>query len=317
MSRLPEVCVVIRAAGERTLDHCVALLEGQVSSRNITVLNERPFAEAVRRTLEIGSQSGCPWTLAVDADVLVFGDALRVLLTEAVRAPQNCFSVEAKVVDRLFGGPRAAGIHLFRSALLEPALELVDEGARTHRPEHTVRSGMNARGCSTVWMEAVVGLHDYEQYRRDYYRKGFVHAQKHSHYLGILEPMWTRRARADADFAAALAGAAQGAIEGGIAATDITRFGPTDFQRYLPDVSEHAPLGVGARPDVEGIRRGFTPEPEFLVYDSEHRKLILRETAAAAAAGANCAAAPSRQTWMASRLRGLLRGWRSRRPRVF
>jgi hypothetical protein len=202
VTAIENVTVVIRSCGERTTGACRALVETIFSPECVHAIQERPFALAVRRTFELGLDAARPWTLAIDADILVRPDALRAFVARADAAPPRCFELQGRILDLPFGGPRPAGPHLFRTALLDRARAHAAEGEARLRPEGHVIEQMAAEGFPFLEGDSVLGLHDYEQQHTDLFRKAAVHAHKHRDPMRILEPMWRRLARKDPDFRA-------------------------------------------------------------------------------------------------------------------
>ena len=67
---LDSVIVVIRASNERTFDLCKALCLAQ-GVESLSIVQEVPFEEALRKCYEIGIASNKKWMVTVDADVSV------------------------------------------------------------------------------------------------------------------------------------------------------------------------------------------------------------------------------------------------------
>ena len=65
------VTVIIRSAGERTVEYCKYLLSRQATEENIVIIEETPFSAAIKKSFQIGIDRGYKWTLCIDADVLV------------------------------------------------------------------------------------------------------------------------------------------------------------------------------------------------------------------------------------------------------
>lgn len=223
-SQTNAVTVVIRSCGERTSEFCQHLVEQQVSSQHVHLIEIAPFSDALVRTFEIGLDAGRAWTAAVDADVLVHPHAISTLMKAAERIDPRVFEFQANIFDKLFQGPRSGGIHLYRTELLAKALPYAQRREVVHRPEFHVIQQMETRGYPQQLFDFVVGLHDFEQYLCDYYRKGFVHAQKHADLLTFLEPMWSRLAVTDIDFQFVLTGMRAGLAAGGVATTNKQHF---------------------------------------------------------------------------------------------
>src|SRR5690625_7898401 len=96
-----DVVVIIRAAGERTEGLCKKLILDQgVQSDKIHLIHEVPFSAALRKSYEIGIESGCRWTLCVDADLLLRPGSISEIITQDVTKHQNIADRRGRVVDR-------------------------------------------------------------------------------------------------------------------------------------------------------------------------------------------------------------------------
>jgi hypothetical protein len=200
----PDVAVIIRGVGERTEHLCYHLITGQIMAKNINVIHETPFSAALKKSFEIGLQAGCKWTLVVDADVLVRPTIVKELIARAHKLPSSVFALQTEMLDKFFGGIRVGGIKLYRTSMLEEAVVLVPEV--DVRPETFVIKNMHKKGRYVDISDLVCGIHDFEQYYRDIFRKGFAHAIKHADFANILCPYWERMSASDNDFAVLLAG---------------------------------------------------------------------------------------------------------------
>lgn len=272
------VTVVIRSAAERTVDLCRSLLLQQLPAEHLHCIQESPFSRAVTRTFELGLEANLPWTAAVDADVFVRPNAITQLVDAAEQAGPDVFEAQSDFFDKLFQGPRSGGIHLYRTSMLDQALEFSRREEVTHRPEFHVIQQMIGAGYRQQLFDFLIGIHDFDQYRRDYYRKGFVHAQKHASVLDFLEPMWQRHSEFDLDFKATLIGMAAGREAGGIAKTDIRAFDDS----VTAQLAEH---GLTEKPainqsehqsvDIEQQLANLETAPEFLEWQ-RHEQQALR-----------------------------------------
>lgn len=205
-----DILAVIRSSGERTQDACRRLLELQVPAAHVVVVEDRPFEATLRRTCAIGAGSGARWMMTLDADVLLRDGSVDLLLAQAERMPGHGFQIEGVVFDKLSGTLRRAGQRIYRAALLERALELIPADGTEMRPEMTTIERMRARGFPSHTAPVVMGVHDFEQYYRDLYRKAFMHAHKHLVWLTPFIERWRAGAPSDPDFAVALRGLSDG-----------------------------------------------------------------------------------------------------------
>lgn len=174
----PSVLLILREAGERTLDACLAGLRAQLPDERVRVLRERPFSAAVRRGLEIGASERPEWLFTLDADVLLTPTAIADLLALCESAPGDCFHVKGLLVCRFFGGTQPRGFHAFRGSLLERALGCSGRDPHTTRPETAIVRRMEALGHRSVYAGTVLGLHDHGQWLRHVYLKMLLRTQK-------------------------------------------------------------------------------------------------------------------------------------------
>ncbi|GGD02390.1 hypothetical protein [Hyunsoonleella pacifica] len=207
---LNNVTVVIRSVGERTSKACYNAIAGQVSEDNIFVVNKTPFSEAVRANFEIGINQNLPWTLSVDADLILSENAVRSMVDAFSKLKGNYFIYQGWVYDKFFNGFRTGGPHLYRTSLLEQAITYLPHKDSNLRPESSIYVEMQKLGYGYYVDKTYFGLHDFEQSKRDIYRKFFLHAKKHKTQLKRFLDTWKDRILIDNDFIYALKGLADG-----------------------------------------------------------------------------------------------------------
>jgi hypothetical protein len=210
MQPVSDMIAVIRCAGERTVDTCRMLLEEQVPPSQVFVAGEYPFEATLRRTYEIGLESNARWLMSLDADVLLRRGGVACLLAEAERMPRHAFQIEGLVFDKLTGTLRRAGQRIYRVELLPHALDLIPGEGMEIRPEMATLEKMEAEGFPSLRAGVALGVHDFEQFYRDLYRKAFLHAHKHVIWLSPFVERWRTGATTDVDFVVALRGLADG-----------------------------------------------------------------------------------------------------------
>ena len=205
--------MIVRSTGERTAELCHALLAEELGGTvEVAVVRESPFCEAVRRAFEIGCQAGRKWTLMVDADVVPRAGGVRAAIEFVEGQPEDLFVCLGMVLDKFFFNERQAGYHVYRTDLLPKALdEFTPAIANSIRPENQLMLRMCELGSRyAVFRDRVAGLHDYDQFYRDIYRKAFVHAKKHPQLVRLLLNGWLERSEEDSDFLIAFIGARAG-----------------------------------------------------------------------------------------------------------
>jgi hypothetical protein len=205
------VTIIIRSAQERTEQLCQDLILAQgVDPGNVVIVRKAPFSAALRKSFEIGIERGLPWTFCVDADLLLRPGSIQCMLEFAEKQPENVCEVQGYILDKFFGGPRPGGVHLYRSSLLSKALSFMPKDGFDIRPEFQILQIMQSKGYPWVSVPYVVGLHDFEQYYRDIFRKCFVQAHKHEYLTDLFLSIWRDGAEDDMDYWVALQGFAAG-----------------------------------------------------------------------------------------------------------
>jgi|GEM_PF-2734839 len=189
-----DVTVVIRAVGERTLDACYHIVTQQVPPAQVETIREVPFSRAVQRTFEIGLTHNRPFTLAVDADMLLLPNAIDDIITHMKSHSKSIFVLRGPIIDKLMLFKRIGGPHLYQTDLLEKALSFAEDAKAQMRPETYVGTQMQSLGHESAFVEQSFALHDFEQHYTDIFRKSIVHAHKHRRTLTYLESAWEQLA---------------------------------------------------------------------------------------------------------------------------
>ena len=205
-----ELTIVVRTAEERTEAVCMDLMRKLHSENNVFRVQEKPFAKALEKSFNIGLQQGKKWLLCNDADVLPSPFLLDFLSKEVAAHQEDVFEYHTRVFDKFYGGIRPGGIKLYNTKALDEALKMIPNVYKSTRPESDVIRKMQQNGYKKIGVKRISGVHDYEQYYKHLYMKGFSHARKHAKQMKIFYPYWKRMAAIDKDFTAALQGLKDG-----------------------------------------------------------------------------------------------------------
>lgn len=275
-----QTTAIIRSSGERTDALCKALISREIAEENVFVICERPFERALLKMCDVALDSGNPFTIVVDADLLLRNGAILELVDEMRVASENVFHLQGSIVDKLTLSVRGAGPRLFRTKTLEAMRKLVPEPGTELRPEAHLIQGMVNRGYETVRAGVITALHDYEQFYRDVYRKAFVHGHKHPKMVADVIPGWRQLRDADPDYEFAIRGLWDGLSSRNGLTLDIEKL-PTDVGAILDELNlkEKPPL------DISEFQNGFvektirsgnweTPQETHLEYLPGYRKRI-------------------------------------------
>ncbi len=202
--------VVIRSAGERTKEACLHLVLQEVPEEDVHIIEKEPFEEALRETYRIGMNSKKEWLIALDADVLprqgFTGEIAKI--TDSLK--NRVFTFKPMIYDKLFFKHRMAGFRVYRTRYLEEALAIIPPNGVETRPESFAVAQMEKKKLKALVFEYVAGLHDFEQYYRDIYRKTYFHSYKHMHQLFMVIEDWKKESNRDSDYKVALKGALDG-----------------------------------------------------------------------------------------------------------
>jgi len=178
-----DITIVIRSSYERTEDICHNLVKRQVPEENIVIIHERPFFSSLKRSFQTGIAADREWTLCIDADVLILPNAVEGLVGFVSGQPDACLGASGLVLDKLRMEKSRGGHHIYRTHLLIEALSIIKTDknmAFQLRPETYLKHKMQEVGYYWSLWDEVIGLHDFEQFYSDIYRKMIVRAQKSS-----------------------------------------------------------------------------------------------------------------------------------------
>jgi len=228
--------VVIRAAGERTQEACRQIVLNELSESDVFVIQCTPFEEALRESYRIGINSDKDWMITIDADVLPRKGFINEIEAFTQNVPNKLFTFKAMIYDKLFLTHRMAGFRVYRNRYLETAYNLIPENGVEIRPESYTIRNMELKGYKTMVYEYVVGLHDYEQYYRDIYRKAFFHATKHPGHVAESVTLWKQQSEHDTDYQVALKGAIDGLLSDDQPKPDI-RFFETISEKAIQELN--------------------------------------------------------------------------------
>lgn len=207
------VHVIVRSASERTAAYCCAQLVNQTSLQRVERVESAPFWSTLKEGWQRGLLSGAEWILSVDADVIPAPDVVARIQPLIEKANARVGVITCMVQDKLFGGGRYQGIRIYRRIAIDDLLAVMPPKGSDVRPETAAINRAVERGWVEQRVPVLLGLHDYEQYYRDIYRKAFLHMQKHCYIAARFLPAWKQQAARDPDFRIALAGAGDALYE--------------------------------------------------------------------------------------------------------
>jgi len=217
--------VVIRSASERTVEVCNYIIKKELPAGvKMTTIELQPFEAALRKSYELGIQSKKKWLVIVDADVLPKYGAIQNLIGRAEKSKRNIIQLEGYLYDGILLKYRMGGIKIYRCDLLNHAIKMIPENGSVIRPESYTLRKMNEKGWRRKILYVVTGLHDFEQFRKDLYRKSYIHAVKHRKEIIEKIPVWADMANSDDDYKIIMQGVFDGLLDQGSAKIDTRDF---------------------------------------------------------------------------------------------
>lgn len=196
-----DVHCVVRGQSERTLDLCKYAIKKQgVNEFSISELNLNPFENALKKMIEVASETKATWLLAIDADTIMIEGSIQKLVKRIQSKPQNTLTLQGLVHDRVTGNFRPAGHRIYNSQHLASALFDIPKFGEYLRPETEMISRMESKGFKNYTVRDFFGFHDYEQYYLDLYAKSFNHGLKHRNYSFRIIHRCLNKLEVDTDF---------------------------------------------------------------------------------------------------------------------
>lgn len=259
-------CVVIRSAGERTEELCRYLAAQQVVEGNVVVIQEHPFSRAVLKSFQVGLDFGLPWTICLDADVVLHQGAISEMIALAATQDPRTFLVEMQTLDKFTGGIQNRGAYVYRTALFDQARHFIPSDEQSRRAGTFVTRKMSAIGYSFIITQLLVGIHEYEQYYRDIYAKKLFRSCKAPYEIPFLLRRCLRLGLEDPDFWIAAWGIIAGWEDQSSIILDASRL-QKSANHFLESmgVKDKEPLVVEAYKGLpEKFIAEYQPSPEYL-----------------------------------------------------
>jgi hypothetical protein len=191
LEKYPEdLMIVIRSAGERTKALCEQIVRSQAPLSELHVIEEKPFLRAVKKTMQLGSESSGRFMLALDADVLLYQSALEYIMYEAnMQDYDKLLRMDFWLMDKFRG--KAMGIHLYNNKYSKDFYDFlsdIDDQEYFIRPEgnNFLRFAKQTNLRYGYIADKIAGKHDYFQYYSDLIKKYVLRYQR-CEQDGILE----------------------------------------------------------------------------------------------------------------------------------
>ncbi len=101
---------------------------------------------------------------------------------------------------------RKAGIHIYNQSYLDLLINPNRKYSNDDRPETKINLQMKKEGHPILFSNIVAGLHDFEQYYKDLWLKGYVFSGKSQYWVNKCIARWREKSKTDLDYLALLAG---------------------------------------------------------------------------------------------------------------
>lgn len=165
--------IVIRSANERSVPLCLK----SVRSLGIDheVININPFWKAVIKTFEIGINRGKRFTVGLDADIVLYKNAIDTFIRVVSKMP-GYWKYDFGLKDRFYPGT-IWGVHVYDTTVLPIALKNLPKNIQTiPKPERQFCYELKKEGYNDITIPDIAGEHGYNQYYRDIFNRFFHRA---------------------------------------------------------------------------------------------------------------------------------------------
>jgi hypothetical protein len=224
--------VIVRSVRERTEKITYKIITGQIPGDQVEIITEVPFSKSLRTCFECAIEKNKYWTLFVDADVLLRKNAITTLVSLGERTKENVCEIHGLIVDKFLHTAKPAGARLYRTQYLKKAIEFIPTEGIDLRPEYYTLNKMREFGVLWQGTNYIVGLHDYEQYYSDIFRKFVIHSHKHFERVIELIPTFRELSKTDDDFLVALWGISAGLANGDVSTVNKDLISHEFYNRY-------------------------------------------------------------------------------------
>jgi len=199
------------------------LLAAQISDERVDTVSGKPHAVAVEETMIIGMRTDADWVVALDADMLLFPNAVASMRHELSELAGARPVVLFGIYDKLYSMKRW-GLTVYSASIL-PELHATFQSVKQRQNlkiENAAISEMRKKGQAVVFSKTVVALHDFFQYYGDLYRKVYLNTIRNPGYTQRARQYWRKMSAIDPDYRV-MAMAMQDALAGGRSLTNSFR----------------------------------------------------------------------------------------------
>ncbi|WKZ61653.1 MAG: hypothetical protein QY309_09180 [Cyclobacteriaceae bacterium] len=191
-----EYSVIIRHSGEQTFKALHKQILRYIPEARVATVSSNSFESTLRQSYEQALQLGYPWSLLIDADILLIDRFFSFYAPRAIEANTNALGFAFRVWDRFYQSPKFRGIHFYNTQYIEQALKHIPVEGQTLRPESYVKERLAGEGLSWIKYGNIVGVHDFFQNPRDVFAKMAIRAHRSS---GDFEELLSRLSRSSAN----------------------------------------------------------------------------------------------------------------------
>ena len=199
--------ICIRSIGEFTTKRLLEDIIYQIgSNEKVHLIKNLKLYEAVDRCFEFAIKEKSTWLITLDADLVIRPDFMNIFFSIANSMKSDEIEAHAMTVDRLFMKYRSAGNRLYRVSSLTLLRKLLDKTKINIRPEGTMLFEATKLGYKIKPIKDVVAMHDFFQFSRDLFRKGYLSSYKHASHSSELKSTWRELSKSSLDFQVLLRG---------------------------------------------------------------------------------------------------------------
>lgn len=163
-----DLTCVLQSSGERSEELSKTLLKQQIDFDLFTIPGDDNPSENVKNLIEIRSKTNARYLLAIDANILLFPDALEYIIYEAKQHEyESFFRIDFPVYDKFIGRANA-GVSLYNISYLNKFIIFLDSNPLNETLSYSAKQFSETNDLKYITtLHFIVGKRNYFQYYRD------------------------------------------------------------------------------------------------------------------------------------------------------
>ena len=184
-----QIGAIIRSSGERTTKLCVDSIKQHCLVKNVKVINESPFQEAMKKGVEVAKQNKFNWYLLVDADAVLienWRDIVEPILDDIKKNPRKyskVYEIDFDIKDRFIDKPIQRAVYLVNQKTDYLRMKCLDKTYGKTKPEGSIRHEIEKMVYEYIYIKKIIAYHGFMQYKADIFNRFALRACRNPEYI--------------------------------------------------------------------------------------------------------------------------------------